>query len=55
MPEDGSVLIKIIGDASEFTDTLNGIAKKGAKFAAVGVAAGGNGGGGRYWRIPEHG
>lgn len=39
MPEDGSVLIKIIGDASEFTDTLNGIAKKGAKFAAVGVAA----------------
>ena len=30
MPEDGSVLIKIIGDASEFTDTLNGIAKKGA-------------------------
>ena len=44
MPEDGSVLIKIIGDASEFTDGLDGAAKECKKLAsempdAVGAAA----------------
>ena len=34
MPEDGSVLIKIIGDASEFTDGLDGAAKECKKLAS---------------------
>lgn len=37
--EDGSVLIKILGDASEFEKSLNGIAGKGASLIGKGFAA----------------
>lgn len=39
MAEDGSVLIKILGDASEFEKSLNGIAGKGASLIGKGFAA----------------
>ena len=39
MAEDGSVLIKILGDASEFEKSLDGIAGKGAALLGKGFAA----------------
>lgn len=39
MAEDGSVLIKILADASEFEKSLSGIAGKGASLIGKGFAA----------------